>query len=318
MIVIFTHYKHWEPIIHFISTNIKQEIIILTKFNKYFFDKADIIIPIRIGAQIELNEYSKYYQKFMRNPKKIYKILDDKINFYKFIQDKKILQNSSIKLINTYENYSGLDKKTKKGVFMLKHRRGAGSLSNKIVEAKLIDLQKKYNPNYQIQDVLSIDQIRGINCLAHKGNLISALNFITYGYIDPKFYTQDKERHLKPLEPKFRKVIQKIIQLINYSGFIEFEFIIDSTGQAWLMECNPRISGNAKCVMDNGTVPYITHLVNPYCQIIQGKELDISKLNITQHIPLTYKGSVQSISYSICTCGVMKFGDDKEMFHKKI
>ena len=63
MIVIFTHKGNWRSYAYILQQNIKEESVILSKFNKKYFDEASAIIPLGINSQVKLNKYSEYKNK---------------------------------------------------------------------------------------------------------------------------------------------------------------------------------------------------------------------------------------------------------------
>jgi len=308
MIIIFTHKGNWRSYAYILqqNINIKQESIILSKFNKKYFDEALVIIPLGINSQVKLNKYPEYKSKFLINDKYTYKILDDKIKFYRFIKMHDLLKNSEIKMINTYDkSYDGLDKK---GIFIVKHRNGLGSSCNKIIRGNLRNLIKKYGKNCQIQDVLNINRINGVNCLCKDGEIISGLNFVTPGFIKNSYYSDNQEEYFEPMNPEHVKIMSRIVKKLNYNGFIEFEFLDDLKGDTYLLEANPRISGNILCIMEGGTIPFMTNLVDPYCCIIKNKI--VKTLDYGEKCSITYHGKFKSPKSHVHKSGVMTFSEN--------
>src|SRR3990170_431991 len=104
--ILFFCYK--KSFLKYVSLSLKyfnHDYIVLNSFNKYYFDKACVIIPIGIGAQKRLNDYPEYKKKFLITPERTYEILDDKILFYDYVKKHQLLNNTGVNFIPTYNNY---------------------------------------------------------------------------------------------------------------------------------------------------------------------------------------------------------------------
>ena len=314
MIVIFSPKGYGISHTYFMLKYFDKNCIVLSDYNEKYFKEATVIIPNGIQAQKRLGNYLQYKNKFLVNHDYIYDKLDDKINFYNMIRQHDILKNSYIRLINTYDSkYKGPNKYSK---FIIKHRKGAGSNDNKIVTDNIYNLIKKYGDDYQIQDILDVKKIHGINYLCKKGKLISGLDFIYSGFIDNDNNYSDVKQELKNVEQKYVDVISKIVEKVNYNGFIELEFLEDTNDNIYLMEINPRISGNIKCTVQQDEytyAPYITNLLAPYCDIITKKIDDtnlsnkLELINYSDGIEIIYQGNLHVPKHKPCNCGVVRF-----------
>lgn len=302
---------------YFVKYNLDKNVEILTKPNKHELDKADVIIPIGIESQEELIEIGKYSHKLLLcNGPKIYNVLDDKIKFYNYIVKNDLLANTDVELIKTYgRGYNG---ENIHGKFYIKDKDSAGSYDNKIRKGYIYDLIKKYR-RHQIQEVIDVKKIHGINCLCVNGKIISSLNFITPKSISSNFYYKDNKQMLEPMVEPFITVCSNIVKQTNYTGLIEIEFILSASGNIYLLECNPRLSGNVKCVMKHGShgeshngghndhfdSPYMKNLIKPYVNIINDKRIKLEEYE--RKYKLIFKGSFNAPDYSSCNCGVVKF-----------
>ena len=303
MIILFTYKDTWMSYMYYLIQRVKQlKFKILHKFNKKLFDKAEVIIPFGIHSQTELNNYSEYKHKFLVNKNYVYNILDDKKNFYNFIKKYNLLNNTNIHLIKTYTKSNLYCNKY--GQFLIKDTLGIGSNYNHIESGYLHNLIRKYSKNYQIQDIIDGQYIDAINCLCKDGKIIRSLNFqAKHKKIKNKFELLDQQ-YFCETDSKFLKVIENIVEKLNYSGFIEFEFITDSTKQKiYLMECNPRISGNLLCDMKNTFCPFIAELIIPYIYLIQNKQYNTKTYDIT---PILYNSDIIMCDYKLCNCGCVK------------
>lgn len=290
MIIIFAYENNFLTYISLLLQYATFNYIILTKYDREYFEQACVIIPLGIGAQLELNKYKKYKDKFLICSQYTYQMLDDKKDFYHFIKKHEILKRSHIKLIPTYNKY--YQGSNKFGKFIVKNCTGAGSSENKIVRGKLYSIIDNYS-KYQIQDILDIKYVYSINCLAHNGKLVSSLNFIINGFIEEDFYHKNKKEQVQHVSYEFRSVIEKIIYKSDYNGILEIEFIIDKNNNAYLMECNPRVSSNMKCVDDHkNIVPFIEYIIKPYSDIIHNEPVRNANL-YSDKCDVTYYGTIK-------------------------
>jgi predicted ATP-grasp superfamily ATP-dependent carboligase len=299
MIVIFAYKKRFLTYISLLLSNAKFKYVILSAYDEYYFDKADVIIPLGIDAQCKLNKYKEYKDKFLTCSNYIYDMLDNKNEFYRFIKKNKILKYSDVKLIPTYDKYS--KERNRYGKFIVKEYGGAGSSSNKIIEDWLHTIIDDYSDKCQIQDVLDIKYVYSINCLAYNGKLISSLNYIIKGFIKESFYNENRKVQVQHVPYKFKKVIKDILKKSHYNGILEIEFIVTKNDVAYLMECNPRVSSNMKCIddnyNDNTIVPYTEYIFNPYIDIICNKSIKIPNL-YHDKCDITFYGKVKCNKYT--------------------
>ena len=135
MIVVFLYNDYTLSYIYFYLKRCKENYVVLNNFNKEYFDKADAIVPFGINSQKKLYEikqmYPEYRYKFLVNSPEVYTLFDDKKQFYDFVEKENVLEGSQMKLIKTYdEKYDGPHKT---GSFLVKNKRGVGSLHNKVI-----------------------------------------------------------------------------------------------------------------------------------------------------------------------------------------
>ena len=296
MIVFFAYKKKFLSYAHLLLRKSRFKYVILTKFNKYYFDKACAIIPLGIGSQCRLgNVPREYNHKFLVCAESTYDMLDDKNKFYDFVKKHHILDNSKIRLIPTYG--PTCECANKYGNFIIKKCNGAGSSSNKVIDGYVHNLIREYSDRYQIQDVIDVGYVYSVNCLAHCGKLISALNFIIKGFIEHDFYNKNKRVHVQHVPREFRDVIERIVDESGYNGIFEVEFIVDTNGIPYLMECNPRVSSNMKCMDVGGIIPYTEYIIKPYHNIIHGKPAKVPDLYVEKS-EVTYYGKMKCPDYS--------------------
>ncbi|AYV75335.1 MAG: hypothetical protein Terrestrivirus1_209 [Terrestrivirus sp.] len=280
MIVVFLYNDYTFSYIYFYLKRCKETYVVLNNFNKEYFDKADAIVPFGINSQKKLYEikqtYPEYKYKFLVNSAEVYTLFDDKKQFYDFVERENVLEGSQMKLIKTYdEKYDGPHKT---GSFLVKNKRGVGSLHNKIITGDIYDIINRYNTDNQIQDILDVKEIQAVNLVCKKGKIISGLNFVFPGAINPQILNSTAKQYLRHLEEKYMKVLSKLVKLVSYDGFVEFELLLDANDDLYLLECNPRIPGDIKSTFENTpNSPYITDLINVYINVLSKRPLRLEK-----------------------------------------
>src|SRR5215472_16057728 len=53
--------------------------------------------------------------------------------------------------------------------------------------------------------------------------------------------------------PEMAMVAEHMVECLNLSGFVGFDFVLDSSNQAWLIEMNPRVTPISHFSLANGT-----------------------------------------------------------------
>jgi predicted ATP-grasp superfamily ATP-dependent carboligase len=261
----------------YMVTRYVNDCIILNKFNEYYFEQATVIIPCGIFAQFILaSKYNKYKDKFLLSPSVTRNTLDDKINCYKSIIKNNFLDGTKIKLINSYNDYDGPNVS---GKYMLKKRNTAGSVGNINKEGNIYDLIKKYGKTHQIQDIMKVKNIHSVNCICKDGEVVSKLNFVIASSVNPNFYKNNRSKILLTPDPDVTLVVERIIEKFNFTGLCEIEFLEDTNENLYIMEINPRITGNSMCVSVNNenNAPYIRNIINPYISIVTNEQIRICK-----------------------------------------
>lgn len=212
------------------------------------YEKNKIIIPFGVEQQ-ELLYKSK-----------IYRMLDNKSNFYKFI---KKINKTNIKLINSYDNnYIKNNGENIKKNFIIKPNDGFGSKGIIYKEDYIYNLIKEY-PEYQIQDIINNDCGYELSCVCKNGKIISSI------CIKTKLANRSVFSYIKGItgEVCYKKDLLKfaeiILKEIKYNGFIEFEFIKEKD-DIYIMECNARISGwvNNEYYYEKIILPYLNEFYN--------------------------------------------------------
>jgi len=214
-------------------------------------DKDDenpkIIIPMDVESNAAL--FGK------NNTATIYRMLDDKIDFYQWLRWNNDILGSKIHLIP--EGVPGGPVKK----YMIKHRRGYGSLTNNVREDIYERLLDDFPlEQYQIQEFIEVDAVLACDGFARDGRLTSV--FYTMKKSVAKFQDYEKGYPLQYMNyiprPEIESMVVALLERISYNGFFQFEFIQDQGGQMYILECNPRISGLVF------SQHYFDHILTPY------------------------------------------------------
>ena len=205
-------------------------VVIITNLNN--IEKHDIVIPCSVGAQ------EIYYKN------NIYKLLDNKTLFYKYLYDNYNDKMQNIRFIPSYDKY--YKGENKNSMFLIKPNDDFGS-KNQIIESGFIyEIISKYSNSYQIQDIIDINVIYEIDFVCKKGNIIGSIFHKTYNKTRTTcdYIIGVDSIQTKNIPNEIVKLCKKIIEDTKYNGLIQFEFIKDTKGTIYIMECNPRISGH--------------------------------------------------------------------------
>lgn len=211
------------------------------------------------------------YLVFGNNDTRKYKMLDDKIDFYDYLQWNEDLLGE-IRLVPTYNNlYKGPNIKRK---FIVKDRQGHGSIYNKIIVDYVYSIIHQ-NSEHQIQDFIEAELLIAVDGFCKQGKMeyifystqqcIKSFNdYKSLGF--PMTYTNTIS------DKNIGDFLYNLLERLNYTGFFQFEFI--QKGQYfYILECNPRISGHVltKNYFDTIILPYINNDCNLE-KVVQGQD----------------------------------------------
>jgi hypothetical protein len=206
------------------------------------------IIPVDVESNVAL---------FVKNniDAAIYRMLDDKIDFYQWLRWNNDILGSKIRLIP--EGVPGGPVKK----YMIKHRRGYGSLTNNVREDVYERLLDDFpTDQYQIQEWIKVDTVLACDGFARDGRLTNV--FYTMKKSVAKFQDYEKGYPLQYMNyiprPEIEAFVINLLERISYNGFFQLEFIQDQGGQIYILECNPRISGLVF------SQHYFDHILTPY------------------------------------------------------
>ena len=283
MILLFDYQNNHFKFLYMIKKHIDNNFIVIHEFNKNIFDKADVIIPISIESEIKLFEIGYKYINIRRKclvvPEDLYYTLDNKDLFYEMVEKNNLLKNTNIKLIPSY-NYEYIKSKriNKNGKYLLKNKMECGTKGNITRTGYIYDIIKEYSNEFQIQDIIDVKYISGYNIVCNYGEIVNTLNFVTPNSISENYYYKNNKQYLYPINKNQFNVVKNIVEYTKYSGFAEIEFIIDKNNNYYLLECNPRISGNLMCMITNSLsfnknniCPYYDNLILAYINTLLNK-----------------------------------------------
>lgn len=230
---------------------------VIKELNNLSIEK-DIIIGLQVTDQYNI------FKKYTNNYNIYSHILDDKIGFYEFYLKRHPDLLTEISLIPSYDKtYKGENIYSK---FMIKHRQGHTSQYNTIESDFINNLINKHNDNYQIQKLLDVKHIYGVDCSCSNGKILGVFTYLVNGILTADIFNNpinQKETNFIKNEI-VKRFVTNIIKKLNYNGFIEFEFLIDTNNKIYIMECNPRISGALHCwyYFDWIVMPYLNNLIH--------------------------------------------------------
>ncbi len=222
------------------------------KLIKKCLKNNNIIIPYGIEQQ----------ELFFKS--KIYNILDNKSDCYKFLEKyMDILKETKINLINSYtKDYIKNREINLKKKFILKPNTGRGSKGILFLDDYIYNLINKY-PDHQIQDIINNECGYELSCVCKNGKIISHICIKTT-IVKRSFISYIKGiSGIVCYKKNLLEFTKRILKNIKYNGFIEFEFIEDNK-KIYLMECNARISGwvNNEYFFEKIIIPYIKEFYN--------------------------------------------------------
>lgn len=221
----------------------------------------DMIIPMDVSANKTL-----FSQNAMQDI--YFDMLDDKIDFYDYLSWNNHLLGK-IKLIPCYDTtYNGRNIVKN---FMIKDRKGFGSLKNKIKRDSIYSLIYNYTPQNQIQDLLNVKQTIAVDGFCRNGEIQSLFYSIQKGGLTFKDYknTGFSMEYSTTFENQDMEIfIQGLLEQIHYTGFFQFEFVLNELDEMFILECNPRISGHVF------TKNYYKYVILPFLTKDFGKILE--------------------------------------------
>jgi hypothetical protein len=197
------------------------------------------------------------------NSGNIYNTWNDKIAFYKYLQQNPDLLYG-LQLIPHYDSSYQGPNFTKN--FFLKDKDGWSSKFNQIINGNIYSLIASHGKKYQIQDVMNIKHIYGISVSSLHGKIIGVYTYLTNEGITPQMnaggFNAERTNYIK--FENVKNFVINIIKKARFNGIVEFEFIIDDKNIIYVMESNPRLSGSLRVqsYFDWVIVPYIKAMHN--------------------------------------------------------
>tara|TARA_Y100000389_G_C17438018_1_gene506751 strand:+ start:451 stop:1710 length:1260 start_codon:yes stop_codon:yes gene_type:complete len=265
----------------------------ITVFNSMESKKYDAIVPSDFESQEFINNNNINCFKCGEN---IYELLDNKRKINKIFR-KTPLKN--IKLIPTLEklNKNSINKFIKKypsNDYIIKHSKGyAGAWQEIFNKNNINNIDIDTYKDYILQPKLTNFKLYSFDAVCQNGEIIDFIvinykNFSNFEYnlLNIKSLVESEILRTGKLYDKIISDSKKIINYTNYSGIIDIEYIVKENGM-YLLEINPRISGNILCsdnLTNNGL--YFNSIVIPYLKE-QGIILE-DKVEYNQNLKGTY------------------------------
>ena len=248
--------------------------------------KKDIVIPLSIEARNKCYELN--FEKCLTNSSILNTSLDDKAKCSEILNHLNIPIIPTFSLDDSEGDSISKSQKIKKNLIMfcnkynsknyiVKYNRGKGSY--KISTYSKLDLINnldidKYT-DYVIQPYLENVELLAIDCLCKDGKIVefiinNAPLFYKKNQIGLNKYYNFYHYKINENNIYFHRIVEyskKIIEGVNYSGFIEIEYLCNKKDNTVLtMEINPRISGNISFIAGN-KLPYIDIFIIGYINI---------------------------------------------------
>ncbi len=272
------------------NNELNTQIYFLNYIHKYILSdqtyknyeiKYEINKKIKLQNNVSNSNIFIYTFGISKNVNNINYVLDDKIKFYDFVikYNSKINKFNKIHLIPTFNNSIETNIKDK---YIIKHKNSRGSKDIIIKEDYIRNILNEYPPDtYQIQKFINYNYIYGINCSCVEGKVIGIYTYINNKVLRKIDYIFGFD-HLVKNYIEFiyaKKFVYKQIQIIKYTGFIEFEFLV-TNNKIYIMECNPRISGAINDPL------YYKFVIRPYLDYLTGNKNIIAnnkKISLASH-----------------------------------
>ena len=201
---------------------------------------------------------------------------------------------NDVYLIPTYnKTYSGENIYSE---FIIKNPNGFSCSLNEKKIAYINDLISEFGNSHQIQSIIPIKHIIGVNCSCLYGKIIGLFVYECNETSEESFITGFTSKNMNYIKNEAIKMfVKSIIQRLNYNGFIEFEFIIDTNDKIYIMECNPRLSGGIYFYF------YFDWIVLPYINCLSNKNITEIDLDDSNKIELeaNFPGFSQKISNEV-------------------
>ena len=246
--------------------------------------KYDIFVPTDVNSQYFIHKH-----KLTKNPMEnyyIFKFLDDKYLNQKirFNEDLfKIYRIPTIYNVN-FKNITNFVKKHKSEKYIFKHRNSDSSKYQVIMNYKdtIINF-KNFNKNFIMQKFIDNHYIYSFHAHVINGKIINYL----YNYIDKlngitfsDYLWQIKTVNLDKNDKYFYNIksfVVAIVKKYNYSGLIEFEFLINNN-KIYFLEINPRMCGHISQLHWNKS-PYFNEIVVPYLRN-EGVQIPYERIDV--------------------------------------
>ena len=270
----------------------------------YFITKKDIslydiVIPVDVKSQQYYN--SLEHSQFFSSIRNIYELLDNKASCYQIVK-----KHRQVRQIPTYtidSKYSLLEfiEKNKSDRYIIKSNTGYAAFYQTILNKKqLMRRTKKSLRDCIVQPKFENFKLYSLDAICKNGVILSDLftivgenglqftDFIlgsikTRVIDDPKLYRSAKN------------FSYSVIKECNYSGLIEFEFIITDDNEIYFLEINPRICGHIGQKDVNRNCIYYNKIIIPYFKeygIILPQQLTVTNeyegSNVKNIIPLIF------------------------------
>jgi len=239
--------------------------------------EVDCILPNGVEANILCAKYLQGSSKLFVCDPEVYKQLDDKSEFINLDLPPQISQIPTLTMkdvtieeliffVNTLGNYKK---------FILKPNGKEGGAGQHVFSAKkMITIDISKFQNHILQPYLERIAISGFLFCALNGEMIAWQVSSPERDLVPSAYT--KGFHTKIISDRqdedvriMYNYVKQCVRELAISGIMEFEFVKDlTTGEHYILEVNPRITGNLLDRDRSWNSPYAEEIVLPYIQTV--------------------------------------------------
>ena len=261
-------------------------------------NKYDIVVPVDVTSQQYYN--SLEHSRFSSSITNIYELLDNKTSCYQIVKKhKQVRQIPTFTVDSKYSLEEFVEINTSEK-YIIKNNTGYAAFYQTILNKnQLLKKTKNSLKDSVVQPKFENFKLYSLDAICKNGVIINdlftivgdnGLEFTDFvlGSIrtriidDPKLYNLAKQ------------FSESVIKECNYSGLIEFEFIITENNNIYFLEINPRICGHIGQKDINKNCVYYNKIIIPYFREY-GIELpeqlvinDFEGSNLRNIIPLVF------------------------------
>ncbi len=236
-------------------------------------NKYDIVIPLDVPSQQYYN--SLKHSKFFSTTTNIYELLDNKTLCYQLVKKHKQVRQIPTFTVDSKYSLEEFVKINSSEKYIIKNNTGYAAFYQTILNKnQLLKRTRNSLKDSVVQPKFENFKIYSLDILSKNGIIISDLFTIVgdNGLSDNGLVFADfilgSIRTRKIDDPKLynlsKQFSEAVIKEFNYSGLIEFEFIITEDNNIYFLEINPRLCGHIGQKDINRNCVYYNKIIIPY------------------------------------------------------